>query len=214
MATTISAGCASRPQNYGLIGIGAQLYTVRAALEGDLLGTLKAVAALGYTNVELANLAGVTPEVFSDALRQIGLKPVGFHGDWRLIKNDPARAVEQAKTVGAPTLVMAWMPPEERVTLDHWRAWADHANRACELAKAAGLRFAWHNHDFEFKAIDGKVPFDLLVESFSPDIKFEVDVYWAALAGVDPLALMSRLTGRVTMLHIKDMARTGNPRFG
>jgi sugar phosphate isomerase/epimerase len=204
------SGCAILGDEDQPMTIGAQLYTVRAALERDLITTLANVAAIGYRQVELANLGGHSPEALSTALKATGLNAVGFHGDWALIKHDPARAIAQAKAVGAPALIMAWMPPEERATLDDWRAWADRCNRAAELSAAAGLGFAWHNHDFEFKSIDAKVPFDLLVERFSPLVKFEIDTYWVKAGGVEPLDVMARLAGRISHLHIKDMARDTN----
>jgi sugar phosphate isomerase/epimerase len=200
-------GCQHLDGAYTTMSIGAQLYTVRVALERDLHGTLAAVARLGYKNVELASLAGHSPQAFRTALDQTGLKAPSFHADWRDIKDNPAAAITKALAVGASTLVLAWMPPETRVTLDQWRLWTDVANRACELTNSAGLAFGWHNHDFEFRPIDNVVPFDVLVERFSTQVKFEIDVYWAQRAGVSPLELMTRLAGRVTMLHIKDMAR-------
>lgn len=190
--------------------IGAQLYTVRAAMEHDASAALRRVAEIGYREVEFAGLFGNDPAALCREVRELGMAVGASHVDWRLLRDDPAAAIAQTKALCSPVMVLAWLPPEERRTLDQWRAWVEHLNRAGALAEAAGIRLAYHNHDFEFAGIDGVRPIDLLLDGLDPElVEFELDVYWAAKAGVDPLEFLQRHRARVTLLHLKDMTADG-----
>lgn len=190
--------------------IGAQLYTVRAAMERDVSATLRQVAEMGYDAVEFAGLFGEDPAALCREVRELGMTVGASHVDWRLLRDDPAAAIAQTRALCSPVMVLAWLPPEERRTLDQWREWVDHLNRAAALAEAAGIRLAYHNHDFEFAPIDGVRPIDLLLDGLDPErATFELDVYWAAKAGVDPVEFLRAHRGRVTLLHLKDMAVDG-----
>jgi len=103
--------------------------------------------------------------------------------------------------------VIAWIPAEERHTLDDYKRWAERLNRAATEAKAAGLQFAYHNHDFEFVPLDGKLPYDVLLTETDPKlVQLEMDLYWIVKGGQDPLAYFARWPGRLPMVHVKDSA--------
>lgn len=202
------AGCAAHgsgtlgtPRSYG-----AQLYTVRAEMERDAFATLRRVAAIGYDEVEFAGLFGNDPAELCREVRNLGMSIAASHVDWRKLRDDPGAVIAQTKALCSPVMVLAWLPPEERRTLDQWREWIGHLNRAAELAERSGIGLAYHAHDFEFAPIDGIRPIDLLLNNLDPQVQFELDVYWASKAGVDPVEFMRRHSGRVTLLHLKDMA--------
>jgi sugar phosphate isomerase/epimerase len=188
---------------------GAELYTVRAAMERDFDGTLRRVAAIGYREVEFVGLFGHDPKTVRVKLRELGLKAVGSQVDWKRLRDDPAGLIAETKALGAPYMVFAWMPPEERRTLDQWRWWIAHLNKVGNMARRAGLRFAYHSHDFEYHPIDGVRPIDLLTDGLAPGtVDFEMDLYWTTLGGGNPAAMLKAKAGRYPLAHVKDMSRT------
>jgi len=118
--------------------------------------------------------------------------------------------VAAAATVGHRYLVAPAIPPAERATLDAYQSLADRFNRLGERAKAAGLTFGYHNHDFEFAPLDGRIPYDILVEETDPAlVVFELDLFWATKAGREPRAYFRDHPGRFHLVHVKDMAGDG-----
>ena len=202
------AGCVTL-QDPAAVPLGVQLYTVRAAMKADPEATLRRVASLGYDEVEFAGTYGADPAALCRETRRLGLEVAAAHADWRQLKTDPAAAIAEAKALCADTIMLAWLPPDERQTMEQWRDWVTRLNTVNALAKAEGLSLAYHAHDFEFAAIEGARPIDLLFAGLDPNIGFELDTYWLATAGVDPLAFLTSHADRVTHLHLKDMAADG-----
>lgn len=186
--------------------IGVQLYTLREQMEADFEGTLRRVAALGYKEVETAGLFGRDPEDVRALLDELGLSVPAAHVHSAAFIADPDAAIAQAAALGAEYVILAWLPPVERESLVQWEEWAAWMNDVGARAKAAGLTFAYHNHAFEFEPIDGVVPYDIILERTDPDlVSFELDFYWAALAGVDIPALVAAHPGRFVLSHVKDL---------
>ena len=190
--------------------MGVQLYTVRADMDRDAIATLQHVARLGYGEVEFAGSYGNPPEALCAETRRLGLNVAAAHADWAQLKSDPAAAVAGAKGLCADTIMLAWLPPEERATRADWEAWIGRLNAVNRMAKARGLALAYHAHDFEFAEVEGVRPIDLLFAGLGPDIGFELDTYWVAKAGIDPLQFLKENADRVTHLHLKDMAADGS----
>jgi len=185
--------------------IGLQLYTVRHQMEKDLEGTIARVATTGYREVEFAGYFGKSPRDVRALLDHHGLASPSSHVS--LAPDQWRAALEAAPVVGHGYLVIAWIPAEERRTLDDYKRWAERLNRAATEAKAAGLEFAYHNHDFEFAPLDGKLPYDVLLAETDPKlVQLEMDLYWIVKAGQDPLAYFARWPGRFPMVHVKDSA--------
>ena len=178
-----------------------QLYTLRRALEQDLEGTLRAIADLGCTAVEPFDaVAGV--ERYAELLPALGLRAPAMHAP--LLDGPPEPAFAAARRLGAGTLVVPWAAPER---------WADRAaigELARDLARVAapaaehGLRVAYHNHWFEPVELAGASGLELLADALPPEVVLEVDVFWVAAAGADPVALLERLGERARLLHLKD----------
>lgn len=189
---------------------GIQLYTVRDAMANDVEGTLQAIAGIGYRAVEFAGYHGHPPPEIRAMLRRFDLAAPSTHVDPMAARSDPAAAAGVAAEVGHDYAVIAWLPPDTRSTADDYRAWADACNRLGEACRAAGLRAAYHNHDFEFEALSGSVPFDILMKRTDPElVDFELDFYWVRKAGLAIDDVLGRAPERFALAHIKDFASDG-----
>lgn len=185
--------------------IGLQLYTVRDLMKADVPGTLARVAGIGYKEVEFAGYFGHTPAQIRDLLRRNGLSSPSSHLPFESLETGWQKMLDDAKAAGHKWVTIAWLPEEKRRTLDDWKRHAALFNRAAAQAKEAGLRFAYHNHDFEIRPMDGTRPLDLLLNSTDPKlVDFELDLYWAVYGGGNPLDFFNRYPKRFPMVHVKD----------
>lgn len=185
--------------------IGIQLYAVRGEMRRDDEATLRRLAEIGYREVEFAGYHGRTPEQTRAMLERHRLTAPSTHIGYDLIATNWDRALDDALARGHRFVTIPWLPDEARRSLATWREVARKLNRAGEAARARGLSFAYHNHDFEFTRVDGVVPFDLLLAETDPAlVAFEMDVFWLVKAGGDPLAYVRAHPTRFAMLHIKD----------
>ena len=190
---------------------GIQLYTLRGAMDADPLGTLTALAGMGYADMEFAGHAGVDPRELRRWLDDLGLGAPSGHVDPNEVKADPGPAIEAGKALGHKFIVIAWLPEHQRQTADDYRGWAEVLNRVGEAARDAGMRMAYHNHDFEFVELDGIVPQKLLMEETDPElVDFELDFFWVAKAGLDIRSVLAWAPERFRLAHIKDMDEEGN----
>ena len=190
--------------------LGVQLYTLRREMAGGVDATLARVAEIGYSEVEFVGYFGRSPAEIRSGLATAGLSSPSAHVDMNAVIADWPNTLDVATTIGHTYLVVPSVPPEMRVTLDHWRAVADIFNRAADEARRAGIQFAYHNHDAEFVPIDGQIPFDLLCEQTDPAlVQIELDLFWIIHGGGDPMAFFERWPGRVPMVHLKDRTEEG-----
>ncbi len=195
----------------GLGVLGIQLYTLRGEMQRHVAETLTGVAEIGYREVEFAGYFGHSPSEIREMLDATGLSAPAAHFGIDSTLDGLPTSIEMAATVGHENLVVAWIPQGMRQTLDDWRRTADLFNRAGEACKAAGIQFAYHNHDFEFERIGGQVPFDVLCEEADPElVKIELDLFWIIHGGGDPLAFFERWPGRVPLVHVKDRTADGD----
>ncbi len=222
--TILPAGsvlAALAPDNVYRKNIGIQLYTLRDALGKDAPGTLKAVAAAGYKQVELYGFPNCQPLI--DGAKDAGLAIRSAHFEWDSVVNpkdegmsDFKKTLDRAKEIGLTDLVIPYLQEGNRRTLDDYKKVAENANKAAALAKAAGIQLAYHNHAFEFQPKEGgKTGYDIFIEEFSPEMHFEIDVFWVKVGGHEPADLIGKLAGRVSQLHLKDLkAGLKLPEFG
>ncbi len=187
--------------------IGLQLYTVRAALAADFDSTLARVAAIGYREVEFAGYFGHIARQVRAKLDEVGLVSPSAHVSLDATGAGWEELLQDAHTIGQQYLVVASVGSVRE--LDGYRRIAERFNRAGEIAKKAGIRLAYHNHDYEFSPLQGKLPYDVLLEETDPDyVCFEIDLYWIFKGGQDPLTYFTRWPGRIQMLHLKDAKRS------
>ena len=191
--------------------IGVQLYTLRDALGKDPAGTLKQVAAAGYKQVELYGFPDA--DALVSGAKDAGLAINSTHFQWDSVVNpkdeelsDFARILEKAHGLGLSELVIPYLTDSQRGTLDDYKKIAANSNKAAAMAKKADIRLSYHNHNFEFQPKEGGTTgYDVFIKEFSPDMQFEIDVFWVKAAGLDPVELITRLKGRVSQLHLKDL---------
>ncbi len=211
--------------------IGLQLYTVRDAMQKDPADTLARVAQIGYNSVEGATYTGtqtfygMSAKEFDALLKKNGLIIPSSHyrlGEEKVkgevqkgtILNEWQKAVDDAATVGIKYMVCAYLSEAERGNLDHYKYVAEQLNKAGETCKKSGIQLCYHNHDFEFAPQQGKLPFDILMNSTDKGLlKFELDLYWITKAGHDPVAMFNQHPGRFPLLHVKDMDNTPQKAF-
>lgn len=204
--------CFVSPPRTRLDKVGLQLYTVRDLMKQDFEGTLSRVGAAGYKEVEFAGYFNHTPEQVRAALDHAGLAAPSAHVGFDALASGFEATVQTARQVGHQFLVCAWVPEEQRKTIDAWKHISDVLNHAGTVCKDAGIQFAYHNHNFEFVTLEGKVPYDVMLESTDPAlVKLEIDLFWITFAGADPLAYFSRYPGRVPLVHVKDMRAKPTP---
>jgi sugar phosphate isomerase/epimerase len=183
--------------------LAVQLYTLRHALEADLEGTLAELAEAGAHDVELAGFYDRTPAELRAALDAAGLAAIAGHVPIEAFESAPDRVVAAAEVVGTETLVVPWVPPPE--TAEEADATLARIVAASEVASGAGLGFAYHNHDFEFRALDDGS--DLWSRITAAGLPHEPDVGWLTVAGRDPVAVLGELAGRCPLVHAKDVRR-------
>ena len=190
--------------------LGVQLYTVRSLMQSDFEGTLAQVARIGYRQVEFAGYFNHDPHAVKGILRGLHLEAPSSHIPIESLETGWDRMLEDAHTIGHRYLTVAWTPVERRRTLDDWRRIGELFTRAGRAARAAGIQFAYHNHDYEFVPLEGRLPFDVLLQASDPDlVKIEMDLFWIRKGGQDPLEYFRRWPGRFPMVHVKDMTADG-----
>jgi sugar phosphate isomerase/epimerase len=168
--------------------------------------TLRRLGTLGYREVEFAGYFDRTPAQVREAVRAAGLSAPAAHVPLETLEGHSlAAAADAAREAGHGTLIVAWLPVEVRASLDAWRAIADRFNAIGRALAGRDLRFGYHNHEFEFAPLEGRVPYEVLLERADPKfVDLELDLYWATKAGHDPLALVRAHPGRFALVHVKD----------
>jgi sugar phosphate isomerase/epimerase len=211
-ASTLAAGAMLRAQ--GQRAWGVQLYTVREQLAKQPLETLKAIAGIGYKEVELF---GPDAAKIVQLSKEAGLTPVGTHIQANDVLGDKTPDALDRLFDGIAKLDLKYalvgyiMPNDRGKDSAAYKKFGEEMNRAGERAKKAGLVFGYHHHAFEFgKLPDGTRPIDIIIETFDPAlVKFEVDVFWVSVTGNDPVELLNKLANgkRVGWVHLKDKAK-------
>jgi sugar phosphate isomerase/epimerase len=186
--------------------VGLQLYTVRDAMAKDFDGTVAKVAAIGYKEVEFAGYFGKTPKEVRAVLDRNGLGSPAAHVPYDVLGDKWPAQLEAARAIGQDYIVCPWIPEEIRKQPDSWKRAAEVFNRAGEMSGKAGVQFAYHNHWFEFLPVDGKLPYDYLLENCDAKlVKMEMDLCWITVAGGDPLKYFAKYPGRFPLVHVKDV---------
>jgi sugar phosphate isomerase/epimerase len=182
--------------------IGLQLSTLNSMAKADLLSTLSQIHAVGYQEVELTPVAYTLPVAqLRKTVAASGLKAPSGHFEYI----DLTGQFEYAKAVGLAWVVCPMLPKSQWASADGFHSAARQFNEWGKRAHAMGMRFAFHNHDYEFRQFDGTTGFDILVKETDPKLVFfEMDCYWITQAGLDPVEMLNRMGRRVRLLHIKD----------
>lgn len=226
------SGRQAQPALLDRVGLG--LFTVPTLLEKDFAGTMKLLASIGYSEIETfgpyswsaqaaqdrwkvtsqslafkgSGYFGLTPAAVRRILDDHGLTSPSMHTDLDSLRTRLEPMAEAARALGQRYVVLPAIPAGERQGLDGYRRMADEFNRIGGQAAKLGVRFKYHNHGYGLKAVDGVVPFELLVERTDPAVvDLQMDVYWVTAGNADPVAYLQRYKGRFKSLHVKDMAK-------
>ena len=189
--------------------VGIQLYTVRDAFSKDPEGTLSRVAEIGFTEVEFAGYPDGTPQQLRAILDRLRLRAPSAHIGLQQLRTGWEATLDQAAVIGHEYLVVPSLPQSQRQTIDDWKRIAALFNQAGEKSRQRGIRFAYHNHAFEFTPLGGAIPYDVLLQETDPRfVELELDLYWITRGGKDPLDYIARWPGRFPLVHVKDMDAT------
>lgn len=199
--------------------IGIQLYTLRDLIKEDAVGTITKVAKIGYNFVEThdyrdGKLYGMPIVAFKKMIDGLGLKTHSSHIGLELFRNNIQQVLTDAKALGQTYVICPSLPKKDRTTIDQYKKIAEEFNQFGEAAKKMGLTFAYHNHAFEFEAMEGQMPYDVLLQNTDAElVKMEMDLYWTIRGGQDPVAYFKKYPGRTHLWHVKDMANTAEKEF-
>ncbi len=218
----------------GINPIGLQAWSIAKFLQQDFKGNLKLLSQIGYKQLELfgpypfssqmdndrfkaiSPMIGFSqsgyfnhdPKEFKKILADNGITTTAMHVGLDTLRNKLGETAEAAHILGQQYAGIASIPDEERSTLDDYKRMADEFNVIGEKAKKLGIRFYYHNHGYGLQEIDGKVPFDLILERTDPALVFfEMDIFWHTAGGADPIKYLDRYAGRFKLMHVKDMTK-------
>jgi sugar phosphate isomerase/epimerase len=183
-----------------------QLYTVRQLAKSDLSGTLQSVAAAGYRAVEVAGLPNIATVELARLLDEAGLRVIAVHEGIEGMRGDASVVVDRVAKLGAPRVVVPSIPEDDRRTTDDVRRFAAELGTFAGAFAEQGIRMGYHNHAFEFAPMNGTTAWDVLLAELPRELDIELDVYWAAVGGRDPVAEIRAAPDRIRLLHMKDRA--------
>jgi sugar phosphate isomerase/epimerase len=209
---------------------GIQLYSVRDDMKKDPVGTLNALAAMGYVYVEHANYVnrkfyGFSAPEFKKVLDDHGLKMRSGHtvmgrDHWDAAKKDFSDSwkytVEDAAVAGQELVISPWLDESLRKTYDDMLRYMDVFNKSGELCKKSGMRFGYHNHNFEFtQALNGKKVYDIILDNTDPSLVIQqLDMGNLYGTGADALEIVKKHPGRFVSMHVKDEIKSSKPEAG
>lgn len=193
---------------------GIQLWTLRDIIYANPKETIQQIGKMGFTQIESFEgnqgiFWGMQPKEFKSFLDGEGLKMVSTHCNWR--ENLQQKASEVA-SVGGKYLICPWLGPQK--SIDDFKRYAEEFNKAGEICKKEGVKFAYHNHDYSFKELEGQIPQQVFLDSTDPElVDFEMDIYWVVTAGIDPIEYMTNYKNRFRLCHIKDRNKNTTEAF-
>lgn len=205
----------SAPVDPKTFGIGLQLYTIREAMAKDIPGSLKKVSDLGFKYLELASYAngkfyGYEPAEFQKLVNGLGMEIISSHTQVEALgitlDNAKKMAEDHAK-IGVKYCIQPWVVEEARTTLDSYKKMAAEWNKVGGIMKEHKIQFGYHNHNFEFDTVEGKIPYyDVFMVELDKDlVTMELDLFWATKAGQNPVEMFKKYPGRFQLFHMKDM---------
>jgi sugar phosphate isomerase/epimerase len=201
--------------------VGLQLYSLREQIVNDVKGVIEKVAKAGYQEVETygfnatSHFWGMNPTDFGALLKTNNLvSPSGHYDLGSVLSKDTSsddlkrtldEYTEAALAIGQQYIIIPWLAPEMRSTIDDYKYVAEKMNQVGEELQKSNLQLGYHNHDFEFEDHDGQTGYDILLETDPQNVAMELDLYWVVHSGNDPIKLFNDHPGRFGLWHVKDM---------
>jgi len=203
-------------------GVGLQLYTIRDAMAADAMGSLKKVSDLGYKNLELASYSdgkfyGYTPKELKKIVNDLGMDILSSHTQVEaagITVDNAKKMADDHAELGVKYCIQPWVNEPDR-NIESYKKMVGDWNEVGKIMKGVGIQFGYHNHNFEFKSIDGVVPYyDIYMKEMDPDlITMEIDLFWVNKAGQNPVEMFKKYPGRFQLFHMKDMHTKQDPFF-
>ena len=185
--------------------VAVQVYSVRDDAKADLAATLRSIREMGYDGVEFAGMYDHTPEEIRDMCRETGLVPLSAHVSFVEVLKDPVGLLSKYKTIGCQYVAIPALSKEHRPDNPNFPYVMEFIRTVATVSNSLGIRFLYHNHDFEFMKIGGKYALDLLYETVPAELlATELDTCWVNVGGEDPAAFLRKYTGRAPVVHLKD----------
>jgi sugar phosphate isomerase/epimerase len=204
---------ATSTQNTGLQNTAIQLWPLRGMVEKNLWQTLKKINQIGFAGIEPygfdGSFFGIAPMEFKEICANLNL--IIFSTHTAITLQNAALLAEKAANAGLQYLILPSVMGRPHATTDDYKKIAGELNAIGKICRQHKIRLGYHNHDFELKAINGSIPYDILLQETDNDlVDFQMDVYWLVKAGADPAYYFRNYPGRFTSLHVKDMNKTGD----
>jgi sugar phosphate isomerase/epimerase len=190
------------------VPVGLQLYSLRYEFKKDVLGTLRLVRDMGFKEIEGGDTYGMTLKEYRQQLDSLGLRCTSIGGGYEQLRDNLPKVVETAKGLDATFVMCAWIPHGEKFTEKECDQAITDFNHWGTQLKKAGLRFMFHVHGYEFYPSKEGTLFDRMAQRMEPGVAdFQMDVFWVAWPGQDPVALLRKYPKRFLTLHLKDLRK-------
>ena len=190
---------------------GLQLWTVKEDMGANAKDTLQKIATYGYRQIESFEGSkgmfwGWKNTAFKKYMDDLGMGIISSHCNNTV---DFERKAAEAAEIGMKYLICPYKGPQK--SIEDFKKFADEFNKSGAICKKNGIRFAYHNHDYSFKPVDGMIPQTVMMDNTDKDlVDFEMDIYWVVAAGEDPKAWFAKYPGRFKLCHVKDLAKTNS----
>ncbi len=190
--------------------VALQFYSVRDEAEKDFFGTLEKIKDMGYQGVEFAGLFGHSPSEIKKECERIGITPISAHVPLDDMIADIEGTVKAYKEIGCEYIAVPYVTEERRPGAEKFDETVEYIKKIGEECNKNSMTLLYHNHDFEFKKIDGEYGLDMLYRLVSADLlKTELDVCWVNVGGEDPANFVLKYSGRAPVVHLKDFVMKG-----
>lgn len=223
LAVFVASGIVSCTPEKPAKEVGLQLWSVRDDMKNDAKGTIEKVGAMGYKFIEAAGYSdgkfyGMDPAEFKALVDTNGMTFYASHcgqavPDSAKMESTMAwwdAAIAAHKAAGVSYIVQPFMDSVGYTTLAGVQRYCDYFNAIGEKCNAAGIRFGYHNHDGEFKDLEGQIIYDYMLKNTDPaKVMFEMDLYWVTVGGKNPVDYFNAYPGRFELWHVKDKAEVG-----
>lgn len=193
------------------IKVGAQLYTLRNFMQTpeDIEKTLTRVKEMGFDVVQLSGHGPIDPQRLADIVKHLDLDVCVTHNPYDRLVNDLDALIAEHRMLGCDTIGLGAMPEQFRTDAAGTEAFLAAMQPVTAKLAANGMKFGYHNHNFEFEKFDGRRVIDRLIEDTGADFGFILDTYWIQAGGGDPASFVRKVAGRMKVIHFKDMAIYG-----
>lgn len=193
----------------GNIKVGAQLYTVRDYTQTpkDIEETLVKIKDLGFDVIQISGFGPIEPEKLASIVKNLDLDVCVTHTPYDRIANDIQNVIKEHQMLNCNVVGIGSMPAQFRGSIEGIKQFIEFANKTGDILYESGLKFAYHNHNFEFEKYNGKPIMDMLIEETNPqNVEFILDTFWLQSGGVNPVTYINKVANRMSVCHFKDMA--------